>query len=240
MPRIAPPILAAVLLAAFTAAAHAQAPVNDNRAVDQGVEDVDPRAVSFRVIDPGNAQYPTRSMIVERPHSAGWSQLGLPTLDEATGLPNTRRYEYRAPGVRAQMNRPDYLVIDQAGERALSRAPIMDGAFSELPPPDTVFSLVPERPQSKDPAVTDPTWRDQRVDGRINRRAGQAADSYHPGRLNPPLPEDRKPTVQRFEIRRLHGKKYDDAKEAQPQEPQAKPDEKEKPNPENKASENAE
>jgi len=210
MQRIVLPILLASLLLA--SAARAQAPVNDDRPIDQNVEDVDPRAVSFRVIDPGNAKYPTRSMIVERAHQASWSQLGLPALDQPPGLPDTRKYEYRAPGVRARMDRPDYLVIDQTGEPAFNRVPMMDGAFEELPPPNTVFDLVPERPQSQDPARTDPDWRDPRVDGRIDRRLGRANDTYHPGRFNPPRPEDRKPVVERFKIRRLHGKKYDDEK----------------------------
>jgi len=234
-------IVLTILLTAATLLGHAQAraqtPLNDDRPIDQNVEDVDPRATSFRVIDPGNARHPTRSMIVERAHQAKWARLGLPALDQATGLPDTRRYEYRAPGVRAQMDRPDYRVIDQTGEPALNRVPLLDGAFEEMPPPNTVFDLVPERPDPHDPTHTDPDWRDPRVDGRIDRRLGRADDTYHPGGLNPPRPEDRRPVVERFKIRRLHAKKYDDEK-TEAQETQTKPaDEKDqkKPSPEPQA-----
>jgi len=98
-----------------------------------------------------------------------------------------------------------------------------------VPPPNTVFDLVPERPQSQDPGHTDPDWRDPRVDGRIDRRLGRADDTYHPGRFNPPRPEDRQPTVQRFQIRKLHGKKYEDDKNEPTEE---SPEEKDKPSPE--------
>lgn len=217
--RLARPLCCLLL----TAPAWAQTPVNDDRPIDQGVEDIDPRARSQRRIDPGNAKYPTRSMIVERanPHQAGWSELGLPALDRATGAPDTHRYEYRAPGVRARMDRPDYLVVDEDGRPALNRQPVFDGAFRELPPPNTIYDLVPEDPEPVDDASNDPGWDDPRVDGRINRRLGQASDAYNPGTVRGPSAQQRRPQAQRYKIRRLHAKKYDD----QPSDDPEKPDE---------------
>lgn len=185
-----------VILIAAMACLGAQAQPVADRPVDQAVEDLDPRAASLRVVDPGNAQFPTRSMIVQRAHAARW-QPGADLADH--------RYEYRAPGVRAVMNRPDYVVLDGAGRRAANIAPAIDGAFLETAPPDTVFRLTPDQRPIADPATTDPR-PDARIDARVR----------YPVRLTEPdataVPPDT--AGRRYIIRRLHGKRYADSADA--------------------------
>ena len=155
---------------------------------DPAISDRGPHAVSQRYIDPGNGQfspYVTVRRIERQPsHPAAmratWARVGLPSLD-VRGEPAA--YEYRAPGVRALMDRPDYVV--QAGPRSLSAiaTPRRDGAYAPLAPANLVYSLMPveDRPRPSPSAHADP-WqdfasagpaphdarRDARLDGRLS------------------------------------------------------------------------
>jgi len=199
-----------LILAALATAGPAAAQAADAapRAVDQTVEDLDPRAASLRVIDPGNAQFPTRSTIVENAHAARWAQAN-------PGEAGPRRYEYRAPGVRALMRRPDYIVIDQAGQLTRNAAPLVDGGFRTQAPPDTVFSLTPDAPTPLDPAYINPDWQDPRIDGRVDYNQPRYIDPGTAAR-----PPQTTATGERYIIRRIHTKTYKDQNKA-PAEPEA-------------------
>lgn len=189
------PVAAILMLLAVAWPALAQ-PASDGRAVDQTVEDTDPRAVSLRVVDPGNAQFPTRSAMVERAHAASWAEAN-------PGVAGPRRYEYRAPGVRAYIRQGEYVVVNQAGDRTRNAAPLLDGGFRAEAPPDTIFSLTPDAPAPLDPAAADPHWRDPRVEGRVNYNQPRHFD---PGTAAAPVQTT--PDGQRYIIRRIHTKTY--------------------------------
>jgi hypothetical protein len=120
--------------------------------VDQAVGDLDPLSESIRRIDPA----------VGRDLNTGRIRLIQPTnREDGFGLRlgfDAGYYEYRAPGVRAVFQRPDYLTRNRDGQVVLNQTPATDGEYLELIPPNTVFNLSNpyERPMVSTPSYAPP------------------------------------------------------------------------------------
>lgn len=139
--------------------------------VDQAVQDLDPLATSLRRMNPGNALYNNDGRIYQLRPPGPWTQAGLPALDNLTGLNMPQQYIYRAPGVQAYMDRPDYLVRPGAmSTRRRNVAPHGDGKFVEMIPAGVVFDLVPRQPGAQVQPQAADDWVDHRIDGRIDNR----------------------------------------------------------------------
>lgn len=143
--------------------------------VDRAVGDLDPRAVSQRWMDPGRASFMPGPMLYTEGFGPqgfddGSAGFGLPSVNPSTGLAMSGRYRYEAPGVRAWMDRPDYLVRTGPGRYDLNLAPGRDGEALQLIPPGTVFNLLPPDmvEAAAEPEV--PAGEDHRIDGRIDGR----------------------------------------------------------------------
>lgn len=164
---------------------HAQNAANASRGgspVDANVGDRDPLATSLRRIEPGNAQHSFANRLTVIDFSRRWLPFdpATPTTtDPATGLVHSQGYQYRAPGVRALVDRPDYLV--DLGGRALGRnvQPVRDGAQFMIIPANTVFQLTSERPATPAPNLPAPheNYRDLRLNLQLDRvpAAGSAS-----------------------------------------------------------------
>ncbi|MEO1235221.1 MAG: hypothetical protein AAFX76_00375 [Planctomycetota bacterium] len=142
--------------------------------VDPNVNDVDPLAASFRRVDPGNAQHSFSARLTVTDFGANWSPFDPArrlSVDRRTGLTHSQNFQYRAPGVRALIDRPDYLV-DLAG-RAVGRnvQPVRDGRQVMVIPANTVFQLTPERQATQAQAIPAPheNYRDMRLNLRLAR-----------------------------------------------------------------------
>ncbi|MCC6680689.1 MAG: hypothetical protein IT445_07285 [Phycisphaeraceae bacterium] len=137
----------------------------DYRPVDQTVEDLDPLAVSQRVVQPGGGVFSDR-VSMYRPLD--------PYQLDPFGRPATQSYIYEQAGVRAWVSRPEYLVlVDDSNPRKplfnLNTQPVRDGAFIELIPPGAVFDLTPPVQRSlmdRHPEL------DTRLDYRLDMRIG--------------------------------------------------------------------
>ena len=179
-----------VLLLPFvlvTASTFAQNALPPEAAVDQAVGDLGPSAVSFRRIDPGNAQFSPRVRMFERrPDDRGWSGVGLPALDQ---MYDRNRYVYRAPGVTALIDQPSYLVRSSRPSGRpryeVDVAPDRDGQAIPLISAGTVFSLIPEDAAPPPVPEADP-WADVpggdprldlRLDGRLDGDYDQTFDA---------------------------------------------------------------
>ena len=120
--------------------------------VDPGV-DSSPRAVSLRVIDPGNGSLSRARIYDRRAGEGAWNPYGLPAWDAGggAGLAVSHRYEYRAPGVQAFVRRPQWLVTRRG------HAPVAG--------PDTVYNLIPD--DVRGAPVADEVAVDDRYDPRL-------------------------------------------------------------------------
>ncbi|MCG8512374.1 MAG: hypothetical protein MI741_24410, partial [Rhodospirillales bacterium] len=180
-----------------------QSDTGTSTAVDRGVEDRSDNAASLRYVDPAELN-PATSALYDLRHST-WTDHGLPGLDASFARP----FLYVAPGVRARMNEPDYLV--QTGRRSASRhiTPSQGQRWISVIPANTVFDLTST---SNEPLVLrqEPTDRavgvakpmsgnhidgliDGRVDRAINGEQGSRADKpaiAKPGYLPRDTPEE--------------------------------------------------
>lgn len=115
-----------------------QQPANQSLVpVDQAVGDLDRLSTSMRVIQPGLSPFGDRTRLYRL--QTPWS----PYLPGATpgGMDDT--YYRIGPGVRARVDRLDYLIPLGKRNFDLNVAPRRDGQFIELAPPGTVYDLRP-------------------------------------------------------------------------------------------------
>lgn len=164
MHRIAPIL---VLVFATAAAAQQQQPAGTWRAVDQAVADLDPLARSMRQIETGLRRIGEQRSLFEY-HAAG----------QSLHFTGERRYVRLGDGFRANVPRLDYLIPISRRDAAMNIAPLRDGVFIELGPPDMVFELDPMSinntsapPAARvNPTPAGPGPLDLRVDVRIDGR----------------------------------------------------------------------
>lgn len=147
--------------------------------VDRAVGDLDALSHSLRHVDPGTAQFPEHVRIYRLPdHAAGMgAQLGDAAHDR-TQRDRRPRYRYEAPGVRAWVRQPEYLVRGGPHEPpfVFNRPPQQDGELRELIPPDTVFDLIPPDRQAADEPDTE-AGVDHRIDHRLDTRLDTRIDT---------------------------------------------------------------
>ncbi len=149
----------------------------DYRPVDQTVEDLDPLAVSQRMVQPGGGVFSDR-VSMYRPLD--------PYQLDPFGRPATQSYIYEQPGVRAWVSRPDYLVVvDDSNPRKplfnLNTKPVRDGAYVELISPGAVFDLTyPVQRSSMDRHPELDTRLDYRLDPRIGSPLNTAGTEMPP------------------------------------------------------------
>lgn len=126
--------------------------------VDQAVGDLDPLSRSLRRIEPGNAQFDYDSAMRRFDDNSPYARMG-----------GDWRYVYEAPGMRALISRPDYIVVrpDEPDGRARNKTPGIDGGFKPVIPPNTVFDLTPRPTTRVVRPEDDPNWVDRRVDTRL-------------------------------------------------------------------------
>ncbi len=162
-----------IVLSMLAPAADGQVPdLNRNQPVDALVEDLSPNNATRRHVERGNALF-NPNVRLYRPHrEPGFIETGHAVRDPVTGLYTPHRFIYRAPGVQARINQPDYMVMNQFNVKDTNVLPIHEGLMQLQRPLDTVFDLIPEvvSPMSRAPAAD---WVDRRVDGRVNGRLGQ-------------------------------------------------------------------
>lgn len=126
-----------------------------SNAVDPNVGDRGPNAASLRYVEPGNAQHSFAARLTTTDFRTGWSAHSAANpiaTDPATGLPHSQGFQYTAPGVRALIDRPDYLVDLGGPVPGRNIQPIRDGAQSLIIPANTVFQLTLDRPRVEPPA----------------------------------------------------------------------------------------
>lgn len=143
-----------LVAACLTGSAAPPAAAQEAPLVDRAVGDLDTLATSSRYLDPAYGNDLNRARLYQ-----------LRTADLQAG---TRpQYRFEAPGFRATFDQPDYLTLSEDGV-GLNRAPLYDGAFIELIPPNTVFDLTPSRPAAfgEPPSPESLRWR---VDTRWDR-----------------------------------------------------------------------
>lgn len=124
--------------------------------VDASIADRDPLAASFRWVEPGNAQFSFQNRLTVANFNAGWSPFdpGSPTAtDSSTGLVHSQGYQFRSPGLRALIDRPEYV-------------PVRGGGEAMIIPANTVFQLTLERPVA--PVDTRPAAHENFRDHRLN------------------------------------------------------------------------
>ncbi len=144
-------------------------------AVDMSIADRDPRAASLRRVEPGNAQFSFESRLSVANFNAAWSPFdpASPTAtDFSTGLVHSQGYQYRSPGLRALIDRPEYV-------------PIRGGGEVMIIPANTVFQLTLERPAR--PLDTRPAAHENFVDQRLDQRGNDTRGGVNPV-ANVPFP----------------------------------------------------
>lgn len=130
--------------------------------VDMSIADRDPRAASLRRVEPGNAQFSFENRLSVANFNAAWSPFdpASPTAtDFSTGLVHSQSYQYRSPGLRALIDRPEYV-------------PIRGGGEVMIIPANTVFQLTLERPVR--PVDTRPAAHENFLDQRLDQRGSAA------------------------------------------------------------------
>ena len=169
-------MLATLALFLIAGAATAQTALNRNAPVDPAaplpgtpvdtnVADADPLSVSFRRVEPGNAQFSFAARLTVADFGTRWT----PHHDPVTGLRHDQGYHYRAPGVRALIDRPTYLTRTPGGIQ-INVQPDGNNREVAIVPANTVYLLTAERPRriEADPAPPPANLLDTRIDGRPN------------------------------------------------------------------------
>lgn len=163
------PLVALFCAVAWPAAA--QSAAAPGSPVDTNVGDIDPRAASLRRVEPGNAQFSYEARMRVADFSASWNRYAAPAIDPNTGLRHHQQYQYTAPGVRALIDRPAYLVKTDEG-LAINQQPSRDRSEIGLIPANTVFQLtLPREHRRPDTDIDRPrpaNMLDTRVDNRIS------------------------------------------------------------------------
>ncbi|MEM9418628.1 MAG: hypothetical protein AAGA25_06160 [Planctomycetota bacterium] len=145
--------------------------------VDASISDRDPLATSLRRVEPGNAQFSFQNRLTRTNFRVGWSPFA-PVTDPGTGLTHTHQYQYRSPGLRALIDRPEYV-------------PVRGGGEVMIIPANTVFQLTLERPD--DAGEPEPTSHANYQDYRIGRHANPGSPGAASGLAFPDLRLDRVP-----------------------------------------------
>jgi len=165
-------VLLSGLLAACPVVVTAQSangPGSPGGSVDMGIGDRDPRAVSLRRVEPGNGQFSFENRLTVANFNVAWSPSdpASPTAtDFSTGLVHSQGYQYRSPGLRALIDRPEYVPLRTGGELMII-------------PANTVFQLTLERPTrlaDPRPAAHD-NFQDHRFDATTNPSTGSSTRS---------------------------------------------------------------
>lgn len=156
--------------------------------VDRAVGDLDALSHSLRHVDPGAARFPDHVRVYRLHDDAPgmWSQLGDPARDRAQ-RDQRHTYRYEAPGVRAWVRRPAYLVRGGPNEPplAVNRPPQQEGELLELVPADTVFDLIPpHRQAAPEPEPDAVSAEDHRIDYRVDTRIGTRVDTRTDGDMD--------------------------------------------------------
>ncbi|MBB6429990.1 hypothetical protein [Algisphaera agarilytica] len=145
--------------------------------VDASVADRDPLATSLRRVEPGNAQFSFQNRLTRTNFRVGWSPFA-PATDPGTGLTHTHQYQYRSPGLRALIDRPEYV-------------PVRGGGEVMIIPANTVFQLTLERPA--DSGDEEPTAHANYQDYRLGHHANPGTHGSASGMAFPDLRLDRVP-----------------------------------------------
>ncbi len=176
-------------LAQAQTALNRNAPVNPaspapGSPVDLNVGDADPLSVSLRRVETGNAQFSVEGRLTVADFGNRWA----PSRDPATGLLHVQGYEYRAPGVRALIDRPTYLTRTIDGVE-VNVQPDAGGREVAIVPANTVYLLTPERPRRPDvEAAAPPPPPANLLDTRINPQPALRIDPQVPARRDRPAP----------------------------------------------------
>jgi hypothetical protein len=163
-------------------------------AVDQAVGDLGPRIKSRRKVEPGLGAFSNRTKLYRRFDPVSWQKSEGAGGNGASPSPNMPQpYVYEAPGVRAYVDRPQYL-SRQGSNRPVPGPVGNDGRFAQKVSANTVYDLIPRdhpaSPLSSNKEPDSAAGRHQlngigeryRVDGRVSnqvnsRQAGRVAPS---------------------------------------------------------------
>jgi len=173
---------AAMLSCCLLAAARADGlydPTYTLKPVDQAVADLDPLAVSFRKIDTGlrtdgeNTSLFTPAPLPGKQLPPRW--MSLEPIRPIESVP----YYFISPGVRARVDRINYLVRNERPHGVdVNVTPRKDGEFIELIPANTVFDLSPDvvRPELDTPKLPPLSNAPARLDLRVDRQVQSHVD----------------------------------------------------------------
>ena len=150
--------------------------------VDLNVGDADPLSVSLRRVETGNAQFSVGGRLTVADFGNRWA----PRHDPATGLLHDQGHEYRAPGVRALIDRPTYLTRTIDGVE-VNVQPDAGGREVAIVPANTVYLLTPERPRRPNVEAAAPPPANL-LDTRINPQPALRIDPQAPAGRERPAP----------------------------------------------------
>ncbi|WP_145073258.1 hypothetical protein [Poriferisphaera corsica] len=142
---------------------HGQAALNDNtvgndrrgyvpenvvqggwRPVDQTVSDLSSNSASQRRLNHGNALFNNNITMYTRDDNGQLLTRGLPTVDFRTSLHVPTEYQFRAPGVTALVQRPEYVSLvgpDPRWHTRKNKQPFRDGLFADIGSAGMVYNL---------------------------------------------------------------------------------------------------
>jgi hypothetical protein len=184
------PTTAVLLLSAATVLAQTQAPsqapqrVRPGQPVDQTVGDLGPNSVSFRQVEPGLGEFSRATSLYRRFDPAGWQK-----RDRSGGLHLPQAYKYRAPGVEAYIDQPQYFT-PRGRNVPVQEGPEDDPRFRQIITPNTVFDLIPDdhpakpRPQPQAEAQTSRPLNGIGADHRLGRWTGGQVHGRIHGRID--------------------------------------------------------
>ena len=162
--------------------------------IDAGVGDRGPHATSLRRVEAGNAQHSFAARITPVDFGRRWTT-DAPgatlTTDPRTGLTHSQQFQFRSPGMRALVDRPQYARIQ--------------GQTLAIIPANTVFQLTPEAPtpapgSGAEAVAPPPPAHANYLDRRLNLRLADQPEPrrFTAARTGPaPRPGDR-PDTSRF------------------------------------------
>jgi len=160
--------------------------VRPGEPVDQTVGDLGPHDLSLRRVEPGLGAFSDATNLYRRFEPATWQQQDG-AQSNTSGLHLPQSYIYRAPGVRAYVDRPQYFTA-QGRNVPVEQGPEDDPRFQQIITSNTVFDLIPGdgspvRPQQRDGSASQVRLNGIGEQHRIDGRVGGAVEGQVRGQL---------------------------------------------------------
>jgi hypothetical protein len=192
-------------VAGLASAASAQTPVNPvegpaqqsrpGQAVDQAVGDLGPHIKSRRKVEPGLGAFSSETSLYRRFEPVDWQKTGEVSGQPGSSLHLPQPYVYRAPGVRAYVDQPQYLT--RGGQNEPAPGPVgNNGQFRQKVTANTVYDLIPrdhpasplaksnEQANAAGPIQLNGIGERYRINGRVDGQTQGLIEGRVNGRIN--------------------------------------------------------